>query len=87
MDEGEREREKGKNLDGSGIILAYLTLLLPLYFLPFRSASDSLSVSHPYSRLGSSISASIENSFHPSDPMANLPFHLIPRCRLRYPLC
>lgn len=35
MDEGEREREKGKNLDGSGIILAYLTLLLPFTFSPF----------------------------------------------------
>lgn len=87
MDEGEREREKGKKSRRKWDYPSIPNSATPLYFLPFRSASDSLSVSHPYSRLGSSISASIENSFHPSDPMANLPFHLIPRCRLRYPLC
>lgn len=33
----EEKEKKGKNLDGSRIILAYLTLLPP-YFLPFRSS-------------------------------------------------
>lgn len=39
MDEGgkkgKEKEKKGKNLDGSGIILAYLTLLLPFTFSPF----------------------------------------------------
>lgn len=35
--EGKEKEKKGKNLDGSRIILAYLTLLPP-YFLPFRSS-------------------------------------------------
>lgn len=34
---GKEKEKKGKNLDGSRIILAYLTLLPP-YFLPFRSS-------------------------------------------------
>lgn len=78
MEKGRRGRgggEKKSRRERDYLSIPNSTFLLsPLSTGSFRFR---LSVSHPYSRLGSSISASIENSFHPSDPMANLPFHLI----------